>query len=101
MIDDYEEFGYTFKYPFRKYKIPEPVNKPTIALTKEQLIEIRDIELEESSRASHVRNIFMISFLSLEQMLLIYMILKNPVDLIIVETRQKKNENLQIMLLYQ
>ncbi|MFT3994415.1 MAG: phage integrase SAM-like domain-containing protein [Dysgonomonas sp.] len=65
MIDDYEELGYTFKYPFRKYKIPEPINKPTIALTKEQLIEIRDIELEEGSRASYIRNTFMISLLSL------------------------------------
>lgn len=65
MIDDYEELGYTFRYPFRKYKIPEPINKPTIALTKEQLIEIRDIELEKDSRASYVRNTFMISLLSL------------------------------------
>lgn len=65
IIDDYEELGYTFKYPFRKYKLPEVINKPTIALTKEQLIEIRDIELKEDSRANYIRNTFMISLLSL------------------------------------
>lgn len=65
IIDDFEELGYTFKYPFRKYKLPEVINKPTIALTKEQLIEIRDIQLKEDSRANYIRNAFMISLLTL------------------------------------
>lgn len=64
-IDDFEELGYTFSYPFRKYKLPKVIDQPTIALTKEQLIAIRDIELSEGSRASYVRNAFMVSLLTL------------------------------------
>lgn len=64
-IDDFEELGYTFSYPFRKYKLPKVVDEPTIALTKEQLQAIRDIELKEDSRANYVRNTFMVSLLSL------------------------------------
>lgn len=64
-IDDFEELGYAFSYPFRKYKLPKVVDEPTIALTKEQLQAIRDIELKEDSRANYVRNTFMLSLLSL------------------------------------
>lgn len=43
MDSDFEELGYVFRNPFKKYKIPAAINKPTVSLTKEQLIEIRDI----------------------------------------------------------
>lgn len=65
MDSDFEEIGYVFRNPFKKYKVPTAVNKPTIALTREQLVEIRDIELEEGSQAEYIRSAFMISLLTL------------------------------------
>lgn len=64
-IDDFEDLGYKFNYPFRKYKLPRVIDDPTIALTKDQIIAIRDIELQEGSRSEYIRDTFMISLLTL------------------------------------
>lgn len=64
-MDDYEDLGYTFNYPFRKYKLPQVKLEPTVALAKEQLLAIINIELTKGSRAEFIRNVFIVSLFTL------------------------------------
>lgn len=64
IIDEYEYQGYTFRYPFRKYKIPKARPPKTVALTKVQLRAIIEAELE-GIRANRARDIFVISLFAL------------------------------------
>lgn len=65
IIDEYEDLGYTFSYPFRKYKLPKVKTPQTIALTKEQLNSIMHVDLKGKIRAERSRDIFLISLFSL------------------------------------
>ncbi|WP_306540587.1 site-specific integrase [Dysgonomonas sp.] len=65
IIDEYEHLGYTFSYPFRKYKLPKVKTPQTIALTKEQLNSIISVDLKGKVRAERSRDIFLISLFSL------------------------------------
>lgn len=64
IMDEYEYKGYTFRYPFRKYKIPKAKYKPTIALTKEQLLAIMTSPIR-GAEANRARDAFVISLLTL------------------------------------
>lgn len=65
IIDEYEHLGYTFSYPFRKYKLPKVKTPQTIALTKEQLNSLISVDLKGKIRAERSRDIFLISLFSL------------------------------------
>ena len=39
-MDEYEHLGYTFSYPFRKYKLPTVKNRKTVALERDVLLKI-------------------------------------------------------------
>lgn len=65
IIDEYEEYGYTFNYPFRKYKLPQVKAPKTIALTKEQLLSIITVNLKNKLRANKARLSFITSLLTL------------------------------------
>lgn len=65
IIDEYEHLGYTFSYPFRKYKLPKVKVPQTIALTKEQLNSIINVDLKGKVRAERSRDIFIISLFTL------------------------------------
>lgn len=64
MIDNYEYKGYSFRYPFRKYKVPRYRSQKTIALTKEQLLAIINTPLR-GIRANRSRDLFVISLFTL------------------------------------
>lgn len=64
IIDEYEYQGFTFVYPFRKYKIKKQPQKKPIALTKEQIHAIIDIKLE-GIVPNIARDVFMMSMLLL------------------------------------
>lgn len=64
VMDDYEYKGYSFRYPFRKFSIPSSRSREVKALTKRQLVAIRDVELE-GLRANRSRDLFIMSLLSL------------------------------------
>ena len=64
IMDEYEYKGYEFRYPFRKYKIPEAKYGKTVSLTKEQLRAIIETPLT-GIRANRARDLFVISLLSL------------------------------------
>ena len=64
IIDEYEYKGYTFNYPFRKYKIPKAKYNNAVSLTKNQLDAILNIKLK-GIRANRARDIFVISLLTL------------------------------------
>ncbi len=64
-MDEYEDLGYTFNYPFRKYKLPTAKLEPTVALTKEQLLAIINIKLPKGTRAEMVRDLFIVSLFTL------------------------------------
>lgn len=73
MIDDYEHLGYSFPYPFRKYKIPSHKPRKTIALTKNELCMIINEKLPTGSKMQDRvnkttdlgRDVFIISLLTL------------------------------------
>lgn len=64
IMDEYEYKGYSFRYPFRKYKIPRSVRNDVEALSKEQLLAIINTPLR-GVRANRSRDLFVISLLSL------------------------------------
>lgn len=51
IMDEYEHLGYSFSYPFRKYKLPKVKTPQTVALTKDQLLEIINVNLSGKIRA--------------------------------------------------
>lgn len=63
VMDEYEYKGYSFRYPFRKYKIPSAKYDATTALTKQQLRAIIETPLT-GIRANRARDLFVISLLS-------------------------------------
>lgn len=65
IMDEYEHLGYTFAYPFRKFKLPKVKPPKTVALTKEELLKIINLELPEGSRAKKAQMIFTVSLFSL------------------------------------
>lgn len=65
IMDEYEHLGYTFAYPFRKFKLPKVKPPKTVALTKENLLRIINLELPDGSRAKKAQLMFAISLLSL------------------------------------
>jgi integrase len=64
-MDEYEEYGYTFNYPFRKYKLPKVKTPQTVALTKEKLLAIINIDLSKHKRAERARSAFVVSLFTL------------------------------------
>ena len=64
IMDEYIYKGYTFMYPFRKYKIPKAKYPKTVSLTKEQLRAIIETPLK-GVEANRVRDAFVISLLTL------------------------------------
>lgn len=62
MVDEYQDFGYKFNYPFRKYKVPTSKSKKTIAISKENLTKIIQSDLQ--GRAEFSRDMFAISLFS-------------------------------------
>ena len=64
IIDEWSYKGFTFNSPFRKYKMPKSVAPKTVALTKEQLRAIIDIE-PIGLRANRAKDLFVISLFML------------------------------------
>ncbi|MBF0651695.1 site-specific integrase [Dysgonomonas sp. GY75] len=64
-MDEYEEYGYTFNYPFRKYKLPKVKTPQTVSLTKENLLSIINMDLSGYERAERARAAFVISLFTL------------------------------------
>lgn len=62
MMDEYEDLGYSFNYPFRKYKIPKCKEPKTIAVPKETIRLMMDAEL--TGKESFARDLFVISLLT-------------------------------------
>lgn len=63
IMDEYEYKGYEFRYPFRAYKLPKPVQRRPVSLTREQIRAIMDINLK-GVRANRARDVFIISLLT-------------------------------------
>lgn len=64
IMDEYVYKGYTFLYPFRKYKVPVAKYDDTVALSKQQLRAIIETPLT-GLRVNRVKDWFVISLLSL------------------------------------
>ena len=63
-MDEYEHMGYTFSYPFRKYKLPQVKTTPTVALTKEHLLKIISYN-PTTQREMRAQGMFCISLIAL------------------------------------
>ena len=64
IMDEYSYKGFAFNSPFRKYKMPKSVAPKTVALTREQLRAIIDIE-PIGLRANRAKDLFVISLFML------------------------------------
>ena len=62
-MDEYEHLGYTFAYPFRKYKLPSVKTKKTVALEKEILLKIINYK-PKTEREKRAQALFNISLLT-------------------------------------